>query len=356
MGKIVHENVNIKTKEEKVRKVSKDHPEGYRRLATRMTPGRISAAVKVMSPAQKTGIVCMGFGSLLNIDMDTALGLLNCYLLGHYDLDSSRLVLENMVIIITKDTVHDMLGLPNEGENFLSMTSCEKDNQVLQEWKSQYDKKGFNGEEYLKRIKNTKEDSPMFRLNFLTLFINTFAESTLSGTNQINVVNKLVMLVYVYSMKFTRLKIVNRLPFIRNVTGASLEKIKKLEISVGGFGRQLPKDFENIDGDEEMVDEDEMSYELTRLYGDEEKNIEKALKNGIEKFPDSLMLNEWYEKNKELFEEVNKADNGGINSNEAGFDGHRKEGESDGGKEEKFSLVRGLVVDGDLHAVKSCRA
>ncbi|CAI9285194.1 unnamed protein product [Lactuca saligna] len=55
-GKIGHENVNIKTKEEKVRKVSKDHPEGYRRLATRMTPDRISAAVKVMSPAQKLGL------------------------------------------------------------------------------------------------------------------------------------------------------------------------------------------------------------------------------------------------------------------------------------------------------------
>ena len=60
-------------------------------------------------------------------------------------------------------------------------------------------------------------------------------------------------------MKFTRLKIVKRLPFVRNVTGAILDKIEKLGISVGGFGRQLPEDFENIDGDEEMVDEDVMS-------------------------------------------------------------------------------------------------
>ena len=98
-----------------------------------------------------------------------------------------------MVLTFTKDIMHDMLGLPNEGGDFLSMTSCEKDNQVLQEWKIQYDKKGFNGEEYLKRIKNTKKDSLMFKLNFLTLFINTFVESTLSHTNQINFVNKLVM-------------------------------------------------------------------------------------------------------------------------------------------------------------------
>ncbi|CAI9277192.1 unnamed protein product [Lactuca saligna] len=72
-------------------------------------------------------IVSMGFGSLLNIDMDTASGLLNYYLLDHYDPDSSRLVLENMVITIMKDTVHDMLGLPNIGEELLSMIN-EKDN------------------------------------------------------------------------------------------------------------------------------------------------------------------------------------------------------------------------------------
>ncbi|CAI9294531.1 unnamed protein product [Lactuca saligna] len=148
-GKIGNENVNTKTMEGKVRKVSKNHPEGYRRLETRMTPGRISATVKVMSPAQKNGIVSMGFGSLLNIDMDTTLGLLKYYLLDHYDPDSSCLVLENMVITTTKDTVHDMLGLPNVGEDFLSVISCEKDNEVLQEWKSQYDKKGFNVEEYI---------------------------------------------------------------------------------------------------------------------------------------------------------------------------------------------------------------
>ncbi|CAI9277191.1 unnamed protein product [Lactuca saligna] len=127
--------------------------------------------------------------------------------------------------------------------------------------------------------------------------------------------------------------------------------------------RQLPENFEDIDDDEEMVDEDEMSDELMREYVDEEvyvaviehsygiilsekKNIEKALKKTL---PNSLMLKEWYEKNQELFNEVKKEENGGMNSNEAGFNGHRNEGEADGGNEEGFSPVRGLVVHGDMH-------
>ncbi|CAI9289024.1 unnamed protein product [Lactuca saligna] len=216
-GKIEYENVNVKKREGKVRKVSKEYPEGLRRLATRMNFGRVSAAVKVISHTQKNGIVSMGFGSLLNIDMDNTSGLLNYYLLDYYDPQSTRLFLEKFVITINKEMVHDMLG---------------------------------------------------------------FVESTLSGTNQINVVNKLVLvkefskidwckdildcllnrkqlwrrddktcyysgpililtLVYVYNMKFSNVKIMKRVLFVRHVTGDVLEKIEKLEINMGGFGRKL---------------------------------------------------------------------------------------------------------------------
>ena len=83
----------------------------------------------------------MGFGLLLNIDIDNTQGLLNNYLLGHYNLESSHLVLENAVIIVTKDIVHDMLGLPNDGEDFMLLPNCEKGNEILKECKNQYEKR-----------------------------------------------------------------------------------------------------------------------------------------------------------------------------------------------------------------------
>ncbi|CAI9286822.1 unnamed protein product [Lactuca saligna] len=217
-------------------------------------------------------------------------------------------------------------------------------------------------------IKNTKQDTLMFRLNFSTLFINTFVESTLSGTNQINVVNKLVLvkdfskidwckyildclvsrkqlwrrddnicyysgpilvltLVYMYRIKFTGLKIVKRLPFVRNVTDEMLDGMMR-----------------DYCAEEVFVAVIEHSYGVILS---EKKNIEKALKHGIEKFPDNLMLKEWCEKNKELFKEVNNAETGGMKYNEASFDDHSNKGEADGGKVEGFSPVRGLVVHGE---------
>ncbi|CAI9280593.1 unnamed protein product [Lactuca saligna] len=114
-----YENVNVKNNDDKVRKVSKEYPVGLRRLPTRMNPRRISTTMKVMSPIHKNGIVCMGFGSLLNIDMDNTLGLLNYYLLDQCDPESSCRVLENYMITITKDTMHECWGYQMMGK-----TSC----------------------------------------------------------------------------------------------------------------------------------------------------------------------------------------------------------------------------------------
>ncbi|CAI9290126.1 unnamed protein product [Lactuca saligna] len=166
---------------------------------------------------------------------------------------------------------------------------------------------------------------------------------------------------YVYRMKFTCLKIVKRLPFVRNVTGSLLEKIENIEISVGGFGRQLPENFEDIGDDDGMVVEDDMLDGMMRDYGDEEeyvvvikhsygvilsekKNIEKALKHGIEKVPNNLSLKEWCEKNKILFKEVNNAESGGMKAKDPSFDGDSNKGDADGGKEAEFSPIGGLAV------------
>ena len=85
------------------------------------------------------------------------------------------------------------MGLPFGGEDINELPLCDKGNQILEEWRGQYSGDKFNGEEYLRRIQATTKDNLMFRLNFLTLFVNNFIESMLMGTNQIKVVRKLVL-------------------------------------------------------------------------------------------------------------------------------------------------------------------
>ncbi|CAI9262173.1 unnamed protein product [Lactuca saligna] len=255
--------------------------------------------------------------------------------------------------------MHDMLGLAIDGEDINELSLCDKGNQILEEWRGQYSCDNFNSEEYLRRIQATTKDSLMFRLIFLTLFVNNFIDSILMGTNQIKVVRKLVLvedfsklnwckymrdclgsrkklckrgdkssyysgpitlliLVYVYNMKYS-IKLDKRLPFIGHINGGNLLEIQRLEISLGGFGRQFRDKHDDVDMRDETGGEEqkcstlrgilEMSMMMSirgmkqeayvavigHSYGvilREKSTMEVALKDGLEKFPDSVVLNE----------------------------------------------------------------
>ncbi|CAH1418069.1 unnamed protein product [Lactuca virosa] len=105
-------------------------------------------------------------------------------------------------------------------------------------------------------------------------------------------------------MKYS-IKLDKRLPFIGHINGANLLEIQRLEISLGGFGRQFRDEHDDVDMRDETGGEEQQLLSFKRDFGDEEKStMEVALKDGLEKFPDSVVLNEWMEKMNELFKEV----------------------------------------------------
>ncbi|CAI9281176.1 unnamed protein product [Lactuca saligna] len=203
----------------------------------------------------------MGFGSLLNLHMDVVPGLLNYYLLDVYNPVTNRLVMENGVIEITKELVHKMMILPMEGDDLSRMPYCETGNEILEEWKAQFVDKKFHGEAYMKHIRSTEEKNMIFRLNFLTIFINTFIESMVGGTNSVKVVEKLVLLSYVYNMRYENIKMDKRIPFIAHVNGDKLIKIQETKITLGGFERQ----FRDSHSDDERLGSEEEEEDICGL-------------------------------------------------------------------------------------------
>lgn len=157
-----------------------------------MTPGKLSLTLKTLSDVQKEAVKKMGFGSLLGMNLDTIPGKLNYMLVDNYDPTRNRLKVNNRWINITKELVHDVMGLPMGGENIKELESCAYNDPVLQQWKAQYPKKLYSAKAYSRLINETEEDDIMFRLNFLILFINTFVESKLMGTCEVKIVEKLI--------------------------------------------------------------------------------------------------------------------------------------------------------------------
>ncbi|CAI9279308.1 unnamed protein product [Lactuca saligna] len=213
----------------------------------------------------------------------------------------------------------------------MSLSLCDKENQILEEWKGQYIGDKFNGEEYLRRIQATTEDSLIFRIIFLTLFINNFKESMLMGTNQIKVVRKFVLVddfsklnlcKYMLDCFRSRKKLWKRDEKSSYYSGP----ITLLIINLGGFGRQFWDDHEDVDMKDETGGEEEQLVSFKRDFRDEEAytavleysygliviekhTMEVALKDGLEKIPDSVVLKEWMEKMNELFIKVHEGAN-----------------------------------------------
>ncbi|CAI9279521.1 unnamed protein product [Lactuca saligna] len=286
--------------------------------------------------------------------------------------------------------MHNMMGLPMEGDDLSRMPYCETENEILEEWKAQYVDKKYHSEAYVKHIRSIEEHNVIFRLNFLILFINTFIESMVGGTNNIKVVEKLVLvkdfskidwckymldslrsrnelwirddktcyylgpitlllLSYVYYVRFENIKLDKMIPFIAHVKGDKLIQIQEFEIKFGGFGMQFRDSSLN---DARMGCEEE--EEECELYGDIEafaavlehffgkllaKNskMEVALKDGLKKITDNKVLKECVIKKNELF---NENDYDKENDNENDIPYHGKEIVEYQGD---LSPIRGLV-------------
>ncbi|CAI9266974.1 unnamed protein product [Lactuca saligna] len=128
-------------------------------------------------------------------------------------------------------------------------------------------------------------------------------------------------------MKFLTVKLTKRVPFFRHVTGDFIEKIEKLEINMGVFGRQVQEDFEDVYVDDEMMGEDEMLEGLKRDYGDEEYAVKGVL-----------------QKNDELFSEFKNEGSGRTKDKEHGFDEDVSKGADDSGNEGGIYPVRALGI------------
>ncbi|KAI3522370.1 hypothetical protein L1887_00092 [Cichorium endivia] len=290
----------------------KTYPPGFRTLSTRMTPGKLSLTLKTLSDVQKDAVKKMGFGSLLGMNLDNIPGKLNYMLVDNYDPTRNRLKVNNGWINITKELVHDIMGLPMGGENIKELESCAYNDPVLQQWKAQYPKKLYSAKAYSRLINETEEDD-------------------------------IIVKVPVNNLKKGR-------PFIKYVRSIHLDDIQKEEIKQNklGMGEIEKRCSENFDTSNDDTD----LQEIQNMFGNveaycavielgynkivsEKLNLEKALSDGLEKYPESGVLKEWLHKKNMLFKEEDEIVDEDLHENEEDEDDVEKSDDRDEGQKEK---------------------
>ncbi|CAI9271621.1 unnamed protein product [Lactuca saligna] len=124
----------------------------------------------------------MGFGSFLGMKIDTLPGNLAYFVVDSFTTSSCSIRVKSGVMNITNNTVEAMFGLMNKGLDFKTLDECDKNDPFLEARKGQYGKGNYSNGDYLKNIRKSSVADAMFKLNFLTLVINTFAETKIMGS------------------------------------------------------------------------------------------------------------------------------------------------------------------------------
>jgi len=124
----------------------------------------------------------MGFGSLLKMKLTDVPGHLSFYVLQNFNHTEMHIKVDNDFIPVTPESVQEMLGIPM-GENKLSeLPRRDKDDKCLEDFNQQFvSSKMIRLQELKNEIICTEEADMNFKMNFLTLFVNTFCESTPMG-------------------------------------------------------------------------------------------------------------------------------------------------------------------------------
>ena len=95
-------------------------------------------------------------------------------------------------IKITEEKIHKVFGLPNGGRILFDFHFVDSEHETYVTWKSQFTKETMNATRFKEAILKSKRDDDIFNLNFLSLFVNTFAESHSYGTCNIDPVRRLI--------------------------------------------------------------------------------------------------------------------------------------------------------------------
>lgn len=161
----------------------------YNGIRTRTSPKTLFLAIHSLSTSQRQCVEAMGFGKILDMKVDGIPSKLGFYVVDRFDEKKMEIRLENGSIKITKDSIHDMLGVPNGGDELHSLQGTETDDTILKEWKKQYGKTLIRPADVMREIIVSEDAGLNFKLNFLILVSNTMAEGMKMGICNLNILS-----------------------------------------------------------------------------------------------------------------------------------------------------------------------
>nr|KAJ0220490.1 hypothetical protein LSAT_V11C200077540 [Lactuca sativa] len=307
-----------KQKTMKEQKTVKDILKELPSINTRSAHGLMTYAVNSLTSEQKDWVKRMGFKAFLKINIKSIPLKLCHFVLEHFDEDTNSILTNGKRIKITKEKIHKEFGLSKTGKNLFDLDMVSEDHQVFDGWMKELEGGKAHATNYKKIIQKSEQVDMNFKLGFIDLFVNTFAESIPMGTNNLVPVRALVELIYCDEIECKIQKIKCKTPLVTMWTTDKLKERQSFEIEAGGFGvGNLLEQSSNLEGEKnENQDtsieknilmsffsrEYEEKYEtIFNIVSIEKDNMENFIFHCLSKFPEDNRTKEMIRKFRDIF-------------------------------------------------------
>ncbi|KAI3775811.1 hypothetical protein L1987_45565 [Smallanthus sonchifolius] len=242
--------------------------------------------------------------------------------LGHYVVDKfdperMEINLGNIQIKVDNESVHQLLGIPNGGKELTSLTYKKKLEGNVKTWRNLYEEKYVAPPDIVKRIsQSSDDDSILFKLDFLVLFMSTMVEIQKHGKCKLDFIH--------YITDDTDLGGIDRCSYIINSMKKCKEGWERCNVNSKFTGALTI-----LTGDESDVDEkcnekepnmenlsddffqpDNLTGHLSKLDAmfditvRDKKIFERALCEAYSLYPENKEVKEFVEKYKSVYKEI----------------------------------------------------
>ncbi|KAI3810216.1 hypothetical protein L1987_19827 [Smallanthus sonchifolius] len=310
----------LKTKLEKIQKKSKSKKMTDEKNVK--SEGRVKG-LDILSKKQRDAVRSMGFGKLLSLKVDGIPAKLGHYVVDKFDPERMEINLGNVQINVDNESVHQLLGIPNGGKKLTSLTYKKKLEGNVKSWRNLYEEKYVASPDIVKRIsQSSDDDSILFKLDFLVLFMSTMVEIQKHGKCKLDFIHYITddtdlggidwcsyiinsmkkckegwercNLLHVDRVNCPSENVERNMRPIQFWTMNALHSREECEINNGGFGLgELRELYVDLKGDESDVDE---------KCNEKEPNMENLSDDFFQ--PDNLTVKEFVEKYKFVYKEI----------------------------------------------------
>nr|GEU93932.1 ulp1 protease family, C-terminal catalytic domain-containing protein [Tanacetum cinerariifolium] len=121
-------------------KISNENKKNIK-IRTRTTPTTLFNAMAILNVDRKKCLYEMGFGSMIGMAIHELPGMLGFYVIDNLDTETNVSSLTDKFILVTSQSVHDILGIPIGGCSLESLASRSLDDPFIKEWFSQFGEK-----------------------------------------------------------------------------------------------------------------------------------------------------------------------------------------------------------------------